>query len=233
MGLSACGGNPSEGVRRLAHEEIREKTRKEGIYFFFRVLSRISRAKRFMHDINETHDPNLKIRSNSAKQDPNTDFPIQNLPWCIFRRHDSLDIPVCGVCIGDFVFDLERGHESKMFPHEQHGSVWSESVELIKCRRLRISEYFAGGYPSFLETTESGRQSKGEQALNSRQSDVEFFTPFEIATTRASIARSTTLYSGRCFRGLMPNYKYLPIGYHGHTSSIVISGTDEKRTRTE
>ena len=76
--------------------------------FFFRVLLRISRAKNLMiYEINETHDPNLKSWVESAN-DPNTDFPIQNLPFCRFRPpfHDFGNR--LGVRIGDYVLDLEE-----------------------------------------------------------------------------------------------------------------------------
>ena len=57
------------------------------------------------YEINETHDPNLKSWVESAN-DPNTDFPIQNLPFCVFKREEYLDATI-GTVIGDFVIDLK------------------------------------------------------------------------------------------------------------------------------
>ncbi|MFN3330720.1 MAG: hypothetical protein ACK419_07335, partial [Pyrinomonadaceae bacterium] len=52
---------------------------------------------------NETHDPNLKSWLESAN-DPNTDFPLQNLPVCKFIHQGNTKI---GIAIGDFVLDFE------------------------------------------------------------------------------------------------------------------------------
>src|SRR5262245_43899981 len=57
------------------------------------------------YTINETHDPNLKSWVESAN-DPNTDFPIQNLPFGLFARSDLGSDPRVGVAIGDQVLDL-------------------------------------------------------------------------------------------------------------------------------
>jgi fumarylacetoacetase len=67
-----------------------------------------------MYEINETHDPNLKSWVESAN-DPNTDFPIQNLPYCVFRRRDSDELRRRGVLIGDHVFDLEKADDLRLF----------------------------------------------------------------------------------------------------------------------
>ena len=58
-----------------------------------------------MYEINETHDPNLKSWVESAN-DPNTDFPIQNLPFCVHRSSRIMGIPTLGVAIGDQLLDL-------------------------------------------------------------------------------------------------------------------------------
>src|SRR5262249_43013218 len=57
------------------------------------------------YTINETHDPNLRSWVESAN-DPNTDFPIQNLPFCIFSKVDGDDLPRVGVAIGNQILDV-------------------------------------------------------------------------------------------------------------------------------
>src|SRR5215468_5288513 len=57
------------------------------------------------YTINETHDPNLRSWVESAN-DPNTDFPIQNLPFCIFSKADGDDLPRVGVAIGNQILDV-------------------------------------------------------------------------------------------------------------------------------
>ena len=56
------------------------------------------------YEINETHDPNLKSWVESAN-DPATDFPIQNLPFCMFWRSAESETPRLGIGIGDQLFD--------------------------------------------------------------------------------------------------------------------------------
>src|SRR5262245_57657297 len=65
------------------------------------------------YEINETHDPNLKSWVESAN-DPNTDFPIQNLPFCVFKRKDSNELYGTGVVIGDCIFDFERAIDTEL-----------------------------------------------------------------------------------------------------------------------
>jgi fumarylacetoacetase len=57
------------------------------------------------YEINETNDPNLKSWVESAN-DPNTDFPIQNLPFCVHKSSRIVDIPSLGIPIGDQLLDL-------------------------------------------------------------------------------------------------------------------------------
>jgi fumarylacetoacetase len=65
-----------------------------------------------MVKLNETHDPARKSFVQSANQ-PDTDFPIQNLPFGVFRRDGGE--PQGGVAIGDRVFDLQAGLDARLF----------------------------------------------------------------------------------------------------------------------
>src|SRR5215208_4911328 len=70
-------------------------------------------------EINETHDPSLRSWVESAN-DPNTDFPIQNLPFCRFRLDDPGEHDVsenCGVVIGDKILNVRRLFEEEFFSH--------------------------------------------------------------------------------------------------------------------
>src|SRR5262249_53971794 len=71
------------------------------------------------YTINETHDPNLRSWVESAN-DPNADFPIQNLPFCLFRpprlaRRRNEGLPRLGVAIGDRVFDVYEAFKEGLF----------------------------------------------------------------------------------------------------------------------
>ncbi len=190
-----------------------------------------------MYEINETHDPNLKSWVESAN-DPNTDFPIQNLPFCAFRKHGAYDIRI-GCLIGDSVFDLSRAAEDGHFDFGEKGQMmpyflargtlpldifdWdlSDKLEL----RKQISRLLAS------DVTQE--QHSGLVGCLTSRTNVEFVLPLKIhdyTDFYCSIYHATNV--GSMFRPdnpLLPNYKYVPIGYHGRASSIVISGTDIKR----
>jgi hypothetical protein len=70
-----------------------------------------------MYEINETHDPNLESWVESAN-DPSTDFPIQNLPFCLFWSDSSRSRSV-GVVIGDFVLDLAGCAEDDLLREDE------------------------------------------------------------------------------------------------------------------
>src|SRR6185295_16828290 len=82
------------------------------------------------HEINETHDPNLRSWVESAN-DPNTDFPIQNLPFCVFSGPESDSYRRIGVRIGDKVFDLQNAVENdtrffrQLMVHFVEGASWA------------------------------------------------------------------------------------------------------------
>src|SRR5688572_20881118 len=89
-----------------------------------------------MYEINETHDPNLRSWVESAN-DPNTDFPIQNLPFCTFRHKSNEFGARLGVRIGEYVLDFESLELGTVFDW------WYAYSE--KPRNLNyISDYFYG-----------------------------------------------------------------------------------------
>src|SRR3954467_4101416 len=111
-----------------------------------------------MYEINETHDPNLRSWVESAN-DPNNDFPIQNLPFCIFyddvKKHKEIHI---GVLIGDQVLNVDFCFEDGLLDgsyHEVLGSrrMWScldglmdFTIDERTGLRKRISEILTEGF---------------------------------------------------------------------------------------
>ena len=82
-----------------------------------------------MHEINETHDQNLKSWIESANA-PDTDFPIQNLPFCSFQSvGKQWRTNKIGIRIGDFILDLDKAfHESALeWFYEKHGGDFNEA----------------------------------------------------------------------------------------------------------
>jgi fumarylacetoacetase len=163
--------------------------------------------------INETHDPALTSWVESANA-PETDFPIQNLPYATFRKAGDERSRV-GVAIGDQILDVTAamGIASLMelMPAER-----SERVEM----RRKISR--------FLST-----HSDGAEGFLVPASAAELLLPCVIGDYTdfyASIHHATNV--GSLFRPdnpLLPNYKWVPIAYHGRASSVVTSGSPVRR----
>jgi fumarylacetoacetase len=184
-----------------------------------------------MRAIDETHNPNLRSWVESANSD-NTDFPIQNLPFGVFRRRHSQEAARLGVAIGDQILDLARCRElgllegiASELPQAVAAPALNPLMALgpaamaqLRARLVRILDSErGGGDPNLLVPME-----QGELLLPVAIGD---YTDFY-----ASVYHATNV--GRIFRPdnpLLPNYKYVPIAYHGRSSSIVASGTDVTR----
>jgi fumarylacetoacetase len=178
--------------------------------------------------IDSTHDPQLQSWVESANH-PDSDFPIQNLPFGVFRRDG--DAARIGVAIGDQVLDLSKCAEL------HHLSGLDRAV-IEACRQPRLNELLSHG----LVASRPLRIRLGAllnatapplPELLSPMADVETQVPCEIGDYTdfyASIHHATNV--GSMFRPdnpLLPNYKYMPIGYHGRASSIVPSGSPVRR----
>jgi len=182
-----------------------------------------------MYEINETHDQNLKSWVESAN-DPNTDFPIQNLP--LARTDSNIFVP-----IGTLLFDVAEGYKRGLFDwlaDQDLGFLFdliipdiasaANKLELSKLRKSLV-KLFSVNAPAKTKQDVAGCLKEAK--------DIGFRRPFEIhdyTDFYCSIYHATNV--GSMFRPdnpLLPNYKYVPIGYHGRASSIVTSGTDIKR----
>ena len=168
----------------------------------------------------------------------NSDFPIQNLPFGIFKtRYLS---PVAGVAIGDHVLDLVCMHENGfldelglppgIFNQAHLNSFLSLGRKKVGEVRERISVLL--------------RHDNEELRDNSPARDIGLIPMYEVQLLMpVQVPNYTDFYSslehasnvGAIFRGpknaLLPNWKHLPVGYHGRASSIVISGTPVVRPR--
>jgi len=166
-----------------------------------------------MSDIlDDTHDPALMSWVESAN-DPTTDFPIQNLPLGRFRRPDELDWRI-GVAIGDQVLDLRR---TRTIDSDNMNRL----MRLRRPARLALRQAISQGLRRGSDLEERFREALIPQA------EVEMGVPCEIGDYTdfyTSIHHATSV--GRQFRPdnpLLPNYKWVPIGYHGRTSTIGVS----------
>jgi len=181
--------------------------------------------------LDETHDPSLTSVVGSANV-AGCDFPIQNLPLGAFT--DSIDGPArLGIAIGDQVLDLAGCHAAGMFggPLVAIGEA---------CREPTLNALMALGPEAWrrLRRAASGWLREGADAAALApvlvpMSRVPLRVPAAIGDYTdfyASIFHATNV--GTMIRPdepLLPNYKYVPIGYHGRASSVVPSGTPVKR----
>jgi fumarylacetoacetase len=159
-----------------------------------------------------THDPNLRCWVESANI-PGVDFPIQNLPFAMFRAAGAT--PHLGVAIGDQVLDATAA-----FQVESMQSLMAQPRAARVAFRQRISRFLSDPV-------------NNTPGLLAPLAAAELLPPCQIGDYSdfyASIHHATNV--GSMFRPdspLMPNYKWLPVGYHGRSSSIVLSGTPVRR----
>ena len=169
------------------------------------------------YEVDETHDPSLESWLESAN-DPSADFPIQNLPLCVFAETSGEPRP--GTIIGDLVLDLtelarrglaELPHAFAQLSASERSSLRRRLVDL-----LRVD---------------------GDDALRRDPSRDACFHPLNEARLRrpAAFGDYTDFYAsvhhatnvGSMFRPdnpLLPNYKWIPVAYHGRASSVDLSG---------
>lgn len=174
-----------------------------------------------MYDIDATHDPKLKSWVGSAN-DAGSDFPIQNLPFGRFRVAGSNGGWRIGVAIGDQVLDLRV---AGLVDTDDMNALMAAKPEERQALRRRISEGLREGSADKAAWSEAlVPQSKCEYTVPCKVGDyTDFYTGIHHATN-----------IGKQFRPdqpLMPNYKWVPIGYHGRASSIIVSGQDFKRPK--
>lgn len=186
-----------------------------------------------MPAINETHDPKLSSWVPSAN-DGNTDFPIQNLPFASFRRKNADESYRGGVAIGDQILDLAACAESNLFSGLAQDGVNAACEPKLNRFMAMGSETWSAVRQALSTALRSG--SALEATIKSYlvpMSEAEYGMPCVIGDYTdfyASVHHATNI--GALFRPdnpLLPNYKWIPIGYHGRSSSIAVSGQEFPR----
>ena len=182
-----------------------------------------------------THDPKLRSWVESA-QDESSDFPVQNLPFGMFRRGD--DDARVGIAIGDQIVDVGACVDADLLD-----GTAEEAAKLASGTTLNALMQWGRGPAASLRdgvsrllqegTDEGTKAARARARILVPMSDAELLLP-------AHIGDFTDFYSsifhaervGRMFRPdnpLLPNYKYVPIAYHGRASTVDVSGTDFRR----
>ena len=179
--------------------------------------------------LDESHDPALRSWVESANV-PDTDFPIQNLPFGVFTRRGVSQRPRIGVAIGDQILDVPLA--AKTFgdlPVETRQALSLPALNTLMALGHDVMRELRGALVELLRD-------------GSTHADPDWLVPMAAADMHlpAAIGDFTDFYAslhhatrvGRLFRPdhpLAPNYKYVPIAYHSRSSSIVPSGTAIRR----
>ncbi|HMG96235.1 MAG TPA: fumarylacetoacetase [Gemmatimonadaceae bacterium] len=186
--------------------------------------------------MNETHDPALTSWIESANS-PDTDFPIQNLPFGVFFRRGEVERRI-GVAIGDKIVDVAESLSANLWSGEARDVArWCDRPtlnELMQAPKDSLSKFRARLSELLVGTPgDEGAINPLPPGALVQMSDAKMHPPAEIGDYTdfyASIYHATNV--GKLFRPeapLLPNYKYVPIGYHGRASSVVLSGSDVTR----
>ncbi len=160
----------------------------------------------------------------------NSDFSLHNLPYGVFIRDEK---PTPGIAIGDSIIDLNAAANVGVFTELSFDTAVFESEflnDFIDCGKpvwsavkARITE----------ELTSEGKLFEFREKVIVNRIGAQMCMPIQIGDYTdfySSIEHATNV--GKMFRPdnpLLPNWKHIPVGYHGRSSSIVISGTDIKR----
>ena len=177
-------------------------------------------------------------RSWVASANGHADFPLQNLPLGVFSVKGSA--PRSGVAIGDHIFDLEAALDAGLFDgvaktavEATRGGQLNGFFELGREARValreRLIELFQEG------STLHGKIEAQSAKLLPLAANCEMHLPAKINDyTDFYVGIEHAQNVGKLFRPdnpLLPNYKYVPIGYHGRASTIRPSGTDVRRPK--
>jgi fumarylacetoacetase len=185
--------------------------------------------------MSKANDPSLK---SWIEINPNSDFPIQNLPFGIFKTQSSS--PRIGVAIGDQVLDLAIMNklgffdklkiDNSVFTNQYLNDFIALGKQTTNSVRERVSQLLNAENPELRDNKEA--QAKVLQYISNVQMQMpvkvgdytDFYSSIDHATNVGTMFRDPS-------NALLPNWKHLPVGYHGRASSIVISGTSFHRPK--
>jgi fumarylacetoacetase len=185
--------------------------------------------------VDGTHDASLRSWVDSAN-DPATDFPVQNLPLGVFRYRGEGPARI-GCAIGEEVLDLAACGERGLLrglPSDVEAACHGTSLNGLMAMEPRVRATLRHRL-SHLLRAEGGFVTARAEAANVLvpRRDAEMQLPAAVGDYTdfyASVFHATNV--GKMLRPdnpLLPNYKWVPIGYHGRASSLVVSGTPVRR----
>ena len=182
-------------------------------------------------NLDATHESGLRSWVKSANE-PGTDFPIQNLPFGVFERNGAGRI---GIAIGDAILDLTACHQRGLLNE-------LEAEEGNACLAPTLNWLMALGRPTAtaVRRVASRMLAAGNDATEALADTILVDRASARMRLPASIGDYTDFYAsihhatnvGKMLRPdnpLMPNYKWIPVGYHGRSSSVVASPAPVRR----
>ena len=182
--------------------------------------------------MNQANNPNLTSWIEVAE---GHDFPIQNLPFGIISINGSTPRPA--VAIGDYAVDLKElaaagmlnglGFEMSDFDSSSLNLIINRGKKLCSALRNRVSELLRSDNSEL-------RDSASRESCIVSMTDVQMHMPVEVGDyTDCYSSEDHARNVGKMFRdpdnALLPNWKHMPVAYHGRASSIVVSGTPIRR----
>jgi fumarylacetoacetase len=166
--------------------------------------------------IDHTHDPALSSWVEGAEEHP--DFPIQNLPLCVFSPTGGA--PRIGTATGDYILDLSA--LTNHLPFAMTGAPLNAYMARPKAKRIALRHALSTllSDPEMADILRPHLHNVADCTMH-LPPEVGDYTDFYVG-----IHHATNI--GKLFRPdnpLLPNYKHVPIGYHGRASSVHASGT--------
>lgn len=183
-------------------------------------------------------DPNDPKLQSWIKVKADADFPIQNLPFGIFKSGN--DAPSAASIIGDQVISLHALHQlgffdgmelpERVFAQKTLNDFMVLGKETTRKVRARLAELLEISN----QELQGNHEARTKVFLN--EDEVEMLMPVQVGDYTDFYSSEQHAYNVGCmFRdpdnALLPNWKHIPVGYHGRASSIVISGTDIHRPK--
>jgi fumarylacetoacetase len=169
--------------------------------------------------------------SSWVQVEPNSDFPIQNLPFGTFKTNSLT--PRVGIAIGEKIVDLKTlsvlGYlknlpfDSKDFESEYLNTMMLKGKNAVNELRLRVYKLLMADFPDLRDN----ENHVAQVLLN--QNEATMLLPIQVGDYTDFYSSEQHAYNVGClFRdpenALMPNWKHIPVGYHGRASSIIPSG---------
>ncbi|MCU0250890.1 MAG: fumarylacetoacetase [Vicinamibacterales bacterium] len=187
--------------------------------------------------IDHTHNPDALSWVASASEAGN-EFPLQNLPFGVFARRGSGDAPRVGVAIGGLILDVAACADAGLITGAAQGPARAcagPSLNALMARGRADWTALRHAIFALLDADAPGADERQDRAAMFLVpcADADMFMPAAVGDYTdfyASVHHAANV--GRMMRPdnpLLPNYKHVPIGYHGRASSLVVSGTPVRR----